>query len=344
MAENEGGDKPGLRERWKDIGADEFRESMERRQRRASSRPKVSSDDMEQLWAKRREQFSSAVSRHPVNVGLTLRMSIGGLCLIGAALLTSTANSTLAGADASAAAHANQVEVLEQDIAALDIAEDDSVVALEATLEEYLADARVAGGEVADLQNEFAEILVAANDEERLDEIGPYPAEVAAAAHREQLTEHWSGRSLLVESEDAAYGVNQFDPFSSFEMDPRYAWYSMMEEPRGRNYASPDDYSWSMVSAMPRMGGSPEMIEVTWVNRRDDGWLLAWATATYNAEHDVFSGLEVGRTSTGVQYQHWGANHDYDDTFSDEDYVDAEDFIPLDGADEDESDEEGQQS
>lgn len=342
MAENEGGEKPSLRERWRDIGADQFREDMERRQRQARSRPKVSSEDMERLWQQRREQFSAAASRHPINLGLTLRIGIGALGLIGAALLTSGVNATLVESEAAAIAHASDLAFLEQEIASLEIAEDDSIVALEPVLEDYLAEAISAGEEVAALQNEFAEILVAANDEERLDEIGPYPAEIAAAAHREQLSSLWAEQSLLVESDEAAYGVNQFDPFPGSEMDPRYAWYSKMEEPRGSDYASPDDYSWSMVAAMPGFRASPETIEVTWLNRRDDGWLLAWATATYNAEHDVFSDLEVGRTSTGVEYQHGGANHDYDDSFSDLDTVDPEDFVPLEV--EDDSDDEGQQS
>lgn len=325
MSKDQDGEKRPLRERWKDIGPDQYREEMDRRRRDVGARKKVSSADMDQVWQRRREQWSASMRGRSFNLGLMLRVGVGSAALIAAALMTSNLNSVEEAAEASAAGHQAQVETLQREIAALEIAEDDgSAAALQEALDGYLTQARTAGTEVAQLQNQFAEILAEANGEERMDQIGPYPAEIRAAAHREQLSEFWDESSLMVEADSTAYGVNQFDPFASFEMDPRYAWYSMMTEPRGADYAAADDYVWELASTMPDTTGTPELIEVAWLNRRDDGWLLAWASATYDAELEVFSDLEVGRTSTGVEFQHWGANHDYDDTFSDEDVLDAD--------------------
>lgn len=329
-------ERPSLRQRWRELGSDQVREELQRRRESIKERPKVTAEDMERMWEQRTEQWSSRMARTSINPGKVLRLTAAVAALLGVALVGASTDAAISEDRRAQVEHQEQMEELDHQVVTLEQKQETSVASLKTTLEGYLAQARQAGEEVAGLQNEFAEILVKANTQERLEGLGPYPAEVDAAEHRRTLRAYWAEASLIVDSDAVAYGVNRFDAFSSFEIDPRYPWYTKMKEPHSATYADPQSYQWHMAAAMPGTGASPERIQVTWLNHDDQGWLLAWATATYDAELKVFSDLQLGRSSTGVKYQHWGAAHDYDDSFSDAEYVDEENYTPVNQDDDDE--------
>lgn len=174
-----------------------------------------------------------------------------------------------------------------------------------AELENQLRTAREQANKVAGLQNQFAEILYAGNDEKPNDNGSPSKSFVDSAEHRKTLAPFFAQTSWIVTDEKQAYGPDSTVPFDEqTQIDPRFSWYvryqsEQYEKGQQPKYQDPKTYGWTVSSVMPSSLDEPGIYEVTWISTNKDGSLLAWATATYNASTKKFHALRVGETTQG---------------------------------------------
>lgn len=153
-------------------------------------------------------------------------------------------------------------------------------------IDAQFAAAENAGRSVADLQQRYAEILFAGNEEEA-DDNGPQQAYENALAHQTTLAPFFAERT---------FKADRGDSLADTDIDPRYPWYIGYASD-GVTILPPGTSSWALTAVAPT--DTVGVLEVTWLNRGASGELYAWATSDYYVSEDKFGDLTVGKTTLG---------------------------------------------
>ncbi|WP_311245247.1 MULTISPECIES: hypothetical protein [unclassified Microbacterium] len=155
-------------------------------------------------------------------------------------------------------------------------------------IDAQFAAAEEAGRAVADLQQSYAEILFAGNDE-IADDNGPQKAYENALAHQSTLAPFFADRT---------FKADRGDSLSDTDIDPRFPWYIGYASD-GVTILAPSTSSWALTAVAPT--DTVGVLEVTWLNRGGSGELYAWATSDYYVSENKFGDLTVGKTTLGDQ-------------------------------------------
>ena len=159
--------------------------------------------------------------------------------------------------------------------------------------------ARAAGQaqNVADGQNRFATLYLAATTAPDTGNGTPDTADLEAAGHRRNLAQYWDPASLIV-AEPLAYQWTTAPVLDTGRIDPRFPWYVRYD---GLKASDPTDYSWSVDAVMPDLA-SPTTAQVVWANKERNGTVLAWATAAYTDTTRKFNRLTLVVTAEGARH------------------------------------------
>lgn len=326
--DREGEHNERLRDKkWGDLEAADLTRGLNASIDRRRKQGRISVDEASEKFAQRRDQIRERASGY--DIGKILRSTAAVVIVIGAAFLAVSVQDIRSSEEAAAQDHIAEVEELESELEGVRYEQIDDVEAMEDSAQEAMESARIEADEVAEVQNEFAEIFYSINDQEReVDEesgtSGPFPGEFEAAEHREQMADYFAEQSYLVD-ESVAYEITAFEQYGSHEIDPRYPWFVLTEpvdedaEAFDVTFSDPETYQWRTSSVMPQLGTGPDVMRVSWVNESEDGDLLAWALATYDHSEEEMSALTVGFTTHRSADVFSGSTDlHHDDSISDE--------------------------
>ncbi|MBT8163353.1 MULTISPECIES: hypothetical protein [Arthrobacter] len=150
---------------------------------------------------------------------------------------------------------------------------------------------------VADGQNRFATLYLAATTAPDTGNGTPATADLDAAGHRRDLAQYWDPASLTV-AEPLAYQWTTAPVLDAGRIDPRFPWYVRYD---GLKASDPTGYMWSVDAVMPDLS-SPTTAQVVWANKERNGTVLAWATAAYTDATRKFSRLSLVVTAEGARH------------------------------------------
>lgn len=263
---------------------------------RAARGTKVTAEDVAAKLAARKAE--RAASGRAGERARTVSVALGVVLILGAgALAVSTAANTTS-FQAKQAAGEEAIASAQSYLDALPASDQDSAGVYAAELEAQLDTARVKAEEVAALQQQFSEILVAGNTEDTSNG-GASPAFLASVEHRKLLAPYFVDRAMIAD-DTLAYAPGSALPFDADQIDPRYPWFVAHEKGKPGVVAPAGSNEWTLRSVTPST--TPGVHDVTWLDTDTaTGDLLAWATASYYAGSETFGALSVGRTTQGEQ-------------------------------------------
>lgn len=272
-------------------------------QQKQRAKPKATAADMESKFdarrAQRKQQRAQRAEQNPHRVGSYVRIGIGVALLVATGamtLMTSNSEETFA---QQSVANEQELGSVQGDLNELE--PEMSMEERQEALDAQLSTAREQAEEVADLQQQFAEILYAGNNEETPGDGAPGESFIESAEHRKQLAPYFHENSWVVDG-DLAYAPGSLDPFERDQMDPRFPWYIRYADEDRLEYADPETYQWEVVSVVPTSLDDAGVSDVTWMVTDEQGDLLAWATASYSDSDETFYGLRVGQTTIGDRF------------------------------------------
>ncbi|MCY1718494.1 hypothetical protein OVA26_16280 [Microbacterium sp. SL62] len=152
---------------------------------------------------------------------------------------------------------------------------------------DQVASVRDVATEVASLQQQYARLLFAGNDEEAGD-AGPQLAYEASLEHQSALAPYFAPETYTADREDA---------LGETRIDPRFPWFVAFADD-DVTVLNPDTTSWTLAAINPAADSGTYV--ATWVNRNPTtGDLYAWAQGTYDMDRRLFVDLVVGKTTLG---------------------------------------------
>lgn len=296
---------------WREMSREEVMERLDAYQaKQRANRRRMTGDDVQEMLrerrARRRERRRERTEqcgggRAPRrDVGRVARLSLGGALMVGAVGTGALAASSTDVTQVRSEGNDREIALLEGEIRALEAAswDEEDAAALEEQLDEAVAQARRKGGEVAELQNAYQEILADLNDVELSGDGDASEAFAPVGEHRGELVDYFDESARIIEDEED-YRPGADVPYGPGEIDVLFPWYVRYADEGRSEYAEASLNSWELASAAPRVG-DPGAVSVAWLNRDDSsGDLLAWARGTYDADTGTFHSLYVGQTTTG---------------------------------------------
>lgn len=276
------------------------------------TRKQVSAVELEQRFdqwrTKRRDEREERSDEESARLVRRRACVVMGAVLAAAAvtsgLMTQTTNQTID-------SNQQQITALQDEIdrTATLMEKSDNDLDLEQRMLDLSAAAARDGKSVATLQQHFAELHEAADQQEGPGNGAPNEAMLAVAEHRKELADLFDPESFVVTDEEA-YQWTSLPPFENGKIDPRFEWYTRYDGPA----VSPASaYTWRVEVVMPDLDSSDELgltdqAEVVWLcEDEESGEVLAWASATYDysARNDtgVFDDLELTVTAAGAEHR-----------------------------------------
>lgn len=310
-AEEEALSTEAEKKRWADLTRDDIiagtKRSRKKTQKQWDSRKKLTLETIRSETQEREriaEQRRAARGERKLLSADQLRVGIAGVAALGAAALVVVNVSAGAEHEQAGAAHAAEVDQLSAQLQALtpetdgdDGSADDDVAAISASLEAARADA----DELAQLQDEFAELYYDADQAVADGEVAEGQSaeeELEAVSHRTELQPYFADSALVADESDLEE-AGRAAPLGSSEMDPRWPWHLPGSGDGVRDHT---EYSWDLISAMP-VEDDAHLVEVAWALYDEDDVLLAWAEGLYDAQIEQFTRISTGSTTHGGSTQ-----------------------------------------
>lgn len=255
-------------------------------------------EDVERMFS--REGRSRAAgrirsSRAAGAVGTAARQAPRHARTIGSLLMLALAATTTVGAISAVSAERRMVAEAEADLV---LAEQEKREAMEesevdsAQIKQQLQAARTAGEAVADLQSRYSGIDMA--DIEKAVSNDPALSDPRMASGDGESTyglvrvEQIAGYEQ-VPDQLTEYVVLPRDVSDPGTMDPTQPWYLSATGEEGTKWALASSYT--MIE---------DGVELLWLDRAEDGVLLAWATGTWSSGTGKISDITVGTTEAGT--------------------------------------------
>lgn len=255
-------------------------------ERRAANRAKrespITAADIRERSAAR-----AAGSGRPLHRARFLPVVIGCAFLVGAGVVSLATNATLQGFAADHVTNQQRILQAESELASLPVNESITRDDYAARVVEAASSAEQAGRAVAELQQQYADLLYTGNAE-NADDAGPQHAYEAALRHQNDLAPYFAEHTYLADAGDSLV---------EGDIDPRFPWY-IGYEADGVTVAPPATSTWALTGVNPTKTAG--VFEVTWTNRNPaTGDLYAWAVADFDSRAEVFGDLTVGKTTLG---------------------------------------------